>query len=228
MPPRLISFLPQARERLLVWSDASYEDGIGELGFVIFDPELAGRLPSAMPPIVLPFLHQHPSSLEPCSGFLYGAGILPQALHDLLVPKKQQIGQCELTAAIATYMSIPDLFKGRDVLHWIDNTSAIACLLHGYSSKPDSARLTNVFHLFNASLRANVYFEYVESKANIADLPSRGDFELLRAMAAIRIPMILPSAEEWARPLRYWLVRSAARLRTRSFVQGHKRGRSTS
>ena len=204
MPPRRISFLPALCERFLIWSEASYEAGTGELGFVLFDPELDG------------------------SGFLYSEGLMPQDLHDLLVPKQQQIVQREIIAAIAPYLSLPDLLRDRDVIHWIDNTSAISCLLHGYSSKPDSARLTNVFHLLNASLRAKPFFEYVESRANIADLPSRGDFDLLRAMLAVRVPLILPSVEEWEQPLRYWLTRAAPKARhsPRSSVNGRKRGRS--
>ena len=60
MPPRRISFLPASCERFLIWSEASYEAGTGELGFVLFDPELDG------------------------SGFLYSGGLMPQDLHDLL------------------------------------------------------------------------------------------------------------------------------------------------
>ena len=74
---------------------------------------------------------------------------------------------------------MPDLFKGREAIHWIDNTSAISCLLHGYSGKVDSALLVNAFHLFNAGLRVRIHFEYVESKANVADLPSRQEFTYL-------------------------------------------------
>jgi len=33
----------------------------------------------------------------------------------------------------------------------------------------------NVFYLQMVALRASVYFDYVPSKANIADLPSRGN-----------------------------------------------------
>ena len=34
---------------------------------------------------------------------------------------------------------------------------------------------------------ANVWFEYVASEANIADLPSRGDFDKLLEMGAKRV-----------------------------------------
>ena len=73
-----------------------------------------------------------------------------------------------------------DLCRDRQVIHWIDNTSAISCLIHGYSGKADSALLVNAFNLFNAGLKSRIHYEYVESKANVADLPSRQEFEFLR------------------------------------------------
>ena len=71
----------------------------------------------------------------------------------------------KILAATAVYSSLPQILRGRRVIHFIDNTSAISCLLHGYSGKPDSALLVNAFHLFNAGLKADIHFEYVESKA---------------------------------------------------------------
>ena len=88
------------------------EAGTGELGFVLFDPELDG------------------------SGFLYSEGLMPQDLHDLLVPKQQQIVQREIIAAIAPYLSLPDLLRDRDVIHWIDNISAISCAGRGVGVAP--------------------------------------------------------------------------------------------
>ena len=54
-----------------------------------------------------------------------------------------------------------------------DNTSALAALTKGYSGLPDSARLVHVYHAWAAVTRAHVWFEYVPSDANVADLPSR-------------------------------------------------------
>ena len=41
------------------------------------------------------------------------------------------------------------------------------------------SRMAHFFHAIAAALEANVWFEYVPSAANIADLPSRGEFEKL-------------------------------------------------
>ena len=62
---------------------------------------------------------------------------------------------------------------GRHVLHWIDNQSACAALTKGYSGVPDSARLVHMFHAWAAGARSSVWFEYVPTDQNVADLPSR-------------------------------------------------------
>ena len=45
--------------------------------------------------------------------------------------------------------------------------------MKGYASSIDSGLMVNAFHAFNVGLRVDVFFEYVRSKANIGDLPSR-------------------------------------------------------
>ena len=91
----------------------------------------------------------------------------------MLLRRKQQIGQVELVGAVAPYLSLPAELAGRRVIHFIDNTSALAALAKGYSGVPDSAHIVHVFHAWAAAASASVWFEYVRSKANIADLPSR-------------------------------------------------------
>ena len=46
--------------------------------------------------------------------------------------------------------------------------------MKGYSAKVDSAQIVNAFHAVCLALKAKVYVEYVRSKANVADYPSRG------------------------------------------------------
>ena len=52
-------------------------------------------------------------------------------------------------------------------------------MVKGYSSRPDSLAIIRAFHIANLAVRANVWFNYVASKANVADLPSRGDLDLM-------------------------------------------------
>ena len=210
MPDREIFLDGARRAPLLVWSDASWERGVGWLGFVVYDPEQ--------------------------SRFFYSDSEVPSHILKFFVLKKQKIGQCEILAAAMVYTSMPDVFRGREAIHWIDNTSAISCLLHGYSGKMDSALMVNAFHLYNAGLKVRVHFEYVESKANVADLPSRQEFTyLLLSLAAKRVPTFIHPAGTWSGPLKRFLLDASSseegaperprssRARSRSRRPGHQR-----
>ena len=98
----------------------------------------------------------------------------------------QYIGQLELLAAVMVYWALPEL-AGRRVVHWIDNTGAVAALVKGYASAPDSARILHAFIALTLAMGMAIWFEYVPSKANIADLPSRLAFELLLRLGAVRV-----------------------------------------
>ena len=120
----------------------------------------------------------------------------------------QYIGQLELMYAVAPYTSRPSLFRGRQVIHFIDNTSACAALVKGYSRAIDSGLIVNAFHAINLGLRADVFFEYVRSAANPADLPSRDAIgELMSllesvgmAQAVTEIACKLPDFDTWDAP----------------------------
>ena len=61
-------------------------------------------------------------------------------------------------------------------------------LIHGYASLPDCGRLVNTFHLALAALHCRAWLEWVPSKANISDLPSRDDdVALLDALDAAHL-----------------------------------------
>ena len=61
-----------------------------------------------------------------------------------------------------------------------------------------------------AGLRSRVHFEYVESKANVADLPSRQSFELLLSeLGSTPVPFDLFDAATWSGPLRAFLSRAS-------------------
>ena len=185
MPDREIVLGEAAVRPLIVWSDASWEKGVGQLGFVVYVPETGE--------------------------FLHSSSDIPQHILDMFVRNKQKIGQCEILAANVPYYSLPDLFRGRQVVHWIDNTSAISCLIHGYSGRPDSALLVNAFNMFNAGLRCRIHYEYVESKANVADLPSRGSFLYLTDVLGSRwVDTECLEAGTWQGPLRMFLALSGA------------------
>ena len=95
-----------------------------------------------------------------------------------------------MLAAASPYISLPtSTFADQDVLHFVDNTSALYGMVKGYSRVPDSSAIIRAFQVANIALGANVWFNYVATKANVADLPSRG--AMGEMAAALR--SVLPS-----------------------------------
>jgi hypothetical protein len=163
---------------------------IGQLAFVVRFPggvASPGDAPGAAPP--------------PHARWAYGAARASDELLEKLEERAQQIGQLELAAAISPFFSMGRWLRGRDVIHYIDNTAAAFAVAKGYSSRIDSAKIIHAFHALNLDLQVAVDFRWVQSEANIADLPSRGDFKLLEEWGATRIRLEMPSnIDDWMSP----------------------------
>ena len=54
-------------------------------------------------------------------------------------------------------------------------------------------------------LGITAWFEYVASKANIADFPSRGDFEMLMQLGSEERELTLPSLDGWDADVQLWV-----------------------
>jgi hypothetical protein len=179
LQPRRFDFAKESLPPVLVWSDAAFEPGAdtpASIGFVVLIPGVAGQPDK--------WLH---SSVE-----------IPAAVLASLTERKQYIGQLELLAAVAVYYSLPDVFAGRQVIHFIDNTSALAGLLKGYSSISDSARIVHAFWARVVGLQVDVWFEYVPSEANVADRPSRlDDVFVVGVLGSTRVTTIIPPFSSW-------------------------------
>jgi hypothetical protein len=119
--------------------------------------------------------------------------------------RRTYIAQLEGLGMLAPYYTFPQRFAGRRVVHFADNTVALSALVHGYSASVDMADISNAYHLLAAGLRTAAYFDYVPSAANIADLPSRGEFAIPRALGADVVEMRVPSHAMLTGPLEAWL-----------------------
>lgn len=77
-------------------------------------------------------------------------------------------------------------------------------MINGYTSSPPMARLSTLFHLAAAALSIDCWVEWVNTDANLADLPSRPlahRTELYNARPAFKqLQMIFPSPAEHADP----------------------------
>ena len=197
LPRRVIRLRGDGRPAVRIWTDAMWEEGAevpARIGIVV-------HLPG--------YTTAHGKVVE--GRYLHSSMVVPEAIMATFVERRQYIGQLELLAAVAAYTTFPDELRGRRVVHWIDNTSALAALIKGYSRAPDSARIVHAFHAFNVGLRATCWLEYVASKANIADLPSRGDFELLDELGSEARECVLPPTAAWDEAASEWMRRAEAR-----------------
>lgn len=132
------------------------------IGFVVFVPAEEGGEPP--PPCLRKgrWLHSH----------LH----VPDDFMRAFVARKTYICQLELLAAVAVYYSLPAVFAGRQVIHFIDNSPAlVAGLAKNAAGAEDSAKVVHSFWALASALQIDAWFEYVASKANVADWPSRDD-----------------------------------------------------
>ena len=82
------------------------------------------------------------------------------------------------------YLTFPDILAGKLCHHFIDNQGAYYSLISGYSDKADCSRVIHEYHLAILKLRCFPWIGFVYSGDNIADLPSRADFQLVRRLGA--------------------------------------------
>ena len=173
---RVVVRRTRKRRPLVIWTDASYsaEHG-GRVGVVIYDPlKPAGRK------------------------WLFAGADVPAAVLARFRRREQYIGQLEALAGVLPYSSLPHLVRGRDVIHFIDNVGALASLTRASSADIDTARLAFTLSTIRFALKANTWFMYVPSKANIADLPSRAEMaHELSVRSARRFEIVWPAPMTW-------------------------------
>ena len=224
LPARRVAVAPPDVRPLLIYTDAMFRPRkrrpresecasdfrrrfIYRLGITLYDPHCDPMHPAFGPSLVSSCSQGH---------LQYGSAVPPDSVTATFArseddePLKTYIAQLEVLAAISVYYTFPEKVRGRQVNHFIDNTVALSGLVHGYARKGDLARMINAFHLQMAGLEADAYFEFVPSLANIADLPSRDEFEVLERNGGRRVPIVVPPAADWTGPLEGWIQRFRA------------------
>ena len=88
---------------------------------------------------------------------------------------------------------------------WPVLSGIIAVRRSSWCCEADLAQLVNVYNVYGTGLRVRTYFDYVPSKANVADLPSRMQFDIPKALGATPGRMVVPTLEQLDGPLRQWL-----------------------
>jgi hypothetical protein len=136
--------------RILVASDAAYENGRGSAGFLaVVNPGTPNEVRVGRV-----------------------IDIPPEAYH-LWGDRKTYIAQLELLAVFVAIVELAGLVRRSHGLWCIDNVAALMALVKGCSGVPSMDQMAKAIHLGAFSLEAQAYYEYVESKANWADEISR-------------------------------------------------------
>ena len=132
--------------------------------------------------------------LDPFSGALHFFGAL---VAEVTVAswkadgKKQVIGQAELLASPVAFYVWRVIIRHRDVLAFVDNDSAKACLVRGASLAMHSAEIAHEARLISAEYAVSAWYERVPSPSNIADWPSRRKVSALKKMGFTSSPIEL-------------------------------------
>ena len=220
LSPHTFQVDPPPDPPTLVWSDGRFDmdlegevilQGTAGVGYVVATPKEGVTRASAELKEAL--VQGYPSSLARAKerlatlyDFVHGSAGVSEEFMEGFAVRRQYIGQVELLGAFAPYLSVPSLLRGRRVIHWIDNTSAISALAKGYSGVPDSVRLVHAFHACTVALGVTLWFEYVPTKANVSDAPSREDlrgrfydfaFSELPSLGSVDAGLELPSVRRW-------------------------------
>ena len=129
-----------------VYTDASFEDSVLRLGWVILHLDY------------------------PTQG---GTCLVPQETLDSWNPRKQQIYPGESLAALVVPKLHPTLFEGQDAIWFVDNEAAVSSLIRAGSSQSDVHMICQYAHLTLFKLNARIWYEWVDSGSNPTDGLSR-------------------------------------------------------
>jgi len=137
-------------------------------------------------------------------------GVVFDADEDLfarLAPRSTQIAAGEMIALMAQFAFFAEELKGNETIAFCDNLGVVFCALKGDSAATDLACMSRALCMRTLELRVTVWFEYVESEANIADGGSRCGVECpvsrdagikLREVPCPKLPIAWNHKADWS------------------------------
>ena len=133
----------------------------------------------------------------------YAAMTVLQLVLDQLLPRKDNQIRCQEMLAVALLMeTFRAELKGALVLAFIDNDGVRCAVRHGGGGAPEVNAMVGNLWLERVRDQVGLDAARVETHANIADGPSRGDFSMMaRLGASDRVAKLPP----WARHV--WVAR---------------------
>ena len=140
-------------------------------------------------------LPAHTGAVLYADGHKFYTALAPPASATSWFSKRadNQIMGLEIFAVVVALSTFWVHLQGRSVIVFVDNTGGEHALLRGSAKSSDHNAL--VHGIWTAALLGNIglWFERVSSRENIADLPSREEYELLKQLGATWVE---PSIDE--------------------------------
>ena len=102
---------------------------------------------------------------------------VPRRVQRALLPRRTQINVFELLAVLMALESYGPVLSGCRVVCFVDNKAALGMLVKGWSRADDANAIAAQCWWTMAALGIEIFWEYVPSKLNLADGPSRSKAE---------------------------------------------------
>ena len=109
---------------------------------------------------------------QPCSEFEERLGRMvqiPTQVYEIWGKQDTYIAQLEMMMVLAAIIEDGAQLKHRRGIWFVDNVAALMALVRGRSNQPALDQMALLIHTALFTLRAWVYFEWVESAANWSD-----------------------------------------------------------
>ena len=173
--PRRIP-LTRTDKPVLLLTDAAFDGGVATFGAVVFDPR-SGT-----------FEFFGGTFAKQTVDYWQRDGQI-EDLEDARV-KEQIIAQAELAVVPMAFATWEGLLRDREVLVFVDNELAKDALINGISSSWASSVMVRETRRISAVGAMAPWYDRVASPSNLADEPSRGQFQRLVRLGASRVAAI--------------------------------------
>ena len=142
--PRDVEVCSATKSPLVIYSDASFENGALRVGWVLM----------TSPPLGVSCL-------------------VPSEVTDTWITRHQQIYPGETLCGLLVPWVHGDLLEGRDLLWFVDNEAAVSSLIKGSSGQEDVHTIVQLSHLIFQKRQIRPWFEWIDSASNPSDGLSR-------------------------------------------------------
>ena len=132
----------------------------------------------------------------------YARADIPNAIKRKLKRRRTNIRAYEVIAAVLGIFTLDQILPEHVCIrHYVDNLSAKECIITGHSEQDDLNDIIGVLWHTAAHRSVGYWNDWVQSKANLADAPSRNDTSLMRQLQATEIVVdfnrYTAAAEKW-------------------------------